>query len=142
MGVETVERRGINSVADDECVEIDVTLDSGATETLMAESTLNGIVDISEGPAFRRGERKFVGFMENGIAKAIAAQICAVNQILMSVSKITSCGNRVFSDDAGSYIEENSTGHKILLAQEGGMYSLDMSISRKSAAEAGFWRPG
>ena len=55
----------------------------------------------------------------------------------MSVSKITSCGNRVVSDDAGSYIEEKSTGHNIWLAQEGGMYSLKMSVSRKSTAEAG-----
>ena len=85
----------ICTVADDEWVEIEVAIDSGATETVMAEATLNGIVDITEGPALRRGvtyevangveipnlgERKFVGFTEEGGQRGITAQVCAVNQ--------------------------------------------------------------
>ena len=45
----------ICTVAEDDWVEIEVAIDSGATETAMAEETLNGIVDITEGPALRRG---------------------------------------------------------------------------------------
>ena len=88
------------------------------------------VIYITEGPAFRRGveyavancsqipnlgERKFVGYTEEGTANTITAQICAVNQTLMSVSKIVGCGNRVVFDDAGSYIEEKSTGAKTWL---------------------------
>ena len=87
----------ICTVADDEWVEIDVAIDSGATETVMAEATLNGIVDITEGPALRRGvtyevtngveipnlgERKFVGITEEGGKRGITAQVCAVNKTL------------------------------------------------------------
>ena len=94
-------------------------IDSGATETVMAEATLNGIVDITEGPALRRGvtyevangveipnlgERKFVGFTEEGGQRGITAQVCAVNKTLMSVSKVAAQGNRVVFDDEGSYI--------------------------------------
>ena len=40
--------KGINAVADDAWVQIDVTVDSGATETVMAESTLSGVIDITD----------------------------------------------------------------------------------------------
>ena len=85
---------------------------------------LNGIIDISEGPAFCRGvqdeladgtqipnlgERKFLGFIEDGTANAVTAQVCTVNQTLMSVSKITKRGNRVVFDDEGSYIEDKAS---------------------------------
>ena len=39
------------TVAEDERVEIEVAVDSGATETVMAAETPNGIADITEGPA-------------------------------------------------------------------------------------------
>ena len=158
MGVVAKEpqSKGINAVADDQWVEIDVAVDSGATETVMAESTLSGVIDITEGAACKRGvtyevangeeipnlgERKFLGFMEDGAARAITAQVCAVNKTLMSVSKIASRGNRVVFDDDGSYIEDKATGEKTWMTQVGGMYSLKMWVSRKSTAEAGFeWR--
>ena len=75
----------ICTVADDEWVEIDVAIDSGSADTVMAEATLNGIVDITEGPALRRGvtyevangvdvsnlwERKFVGVAEEAAKDA------------------------------------------------------------------------
>ena len=60
-------------------------IDSGSADTVMAEATLNGIVDITEGPALRRGvtyevangvdvsnlwERKFVGVAEEAAKDA------------------------------------------------------------------------
>ena len=69
----------ICTVAEDEWVEIEVAIDSAATETVMAEETLSGFVHITEGPALRRGvtyevangveipnlgERKFLGKKE------------------------------------------------------------------------------
>ena len=76
--------------------------------------------------------------MEDGAARAITAQVCAVNQTLMCVSKIASRGNRVVFDDDGSYIEDKATGERTWMTQVGGMYSLKMWASRKSTAEAGF----
>ena len=55
MGVLPKEPHGIKAVADDQWVEIDVQVDSGATETVMAESTLAGVIDITEGFACKRG---------------------------------------------------------------------------------------
>ena len=147
------EPHGINAIAEDEWEEIEVAIDSGATETVMSEKPLSGVIDITDGPAMKRGvtyevadgteipnlgERKFLGYMEDGAARAITAQVCAVNQTLMSVSKIASRGNRVVFDDDGSYIEDKATGERTWMTQIGGMYSLKMWVSRKRTAEAGF----
>ena len=42
-------------MAEDEWVEIEIAVDSGATETVMSEETLNGIIDITESAACKRG---------------------------------------------------------------------------------------
>ena len=119
----------------------------------MSERTLAGVIDVTEGPATKRGvtyevadgteipnlgERKFLGFTEEGGRKGVTAQICAVNKTLMSVSKITSKCNRVVFDDAGSYIEDKKTGEVTWMHQVGGMYHIKIWVSRKSLAEAGF----
>ena len=151
--LKTIEPAGLNSIAEDEWVEIDVAIDSGATENVMSEDTLNGVIDIKESAACKRGivyevadgtqipnlgERQFLGVMEDGSAKGVTAQVCAVNKTLMSVRKIASKGNRIVFDDDGSYIEHKATGEKSWLTLSGGMYYLKMWVSRKSSAEAGF----
>ena len=123
----TIEPGGLNAVAEDEWVEVDVAIDSGATETVMSEETLSGVIDIKESAACKRGivyevadgaqipnlgERQFLGVMEDGSAKGGTAQVCALNETLMSVSKVASKGNRVVLDDDGSYIECKATGEK------------------------------
>ena len=76
--------------------------------------------------------------MDDGSATGVAAQICAVNKTLMSVSKITGKGNKVVFDDECSFIENKATGERPWLTQSGGMYNLKMWVSRKSSAGAGF----
>lgn len=81
---------GLNSIADVEWAEIDVVVDSGATEAVMAADTFEGVVDITKGPAFARGvkyevangvqipnlgEWKFVGVTEEGVARKLTAQV-------------------------------------------------------------------
>ena len=153
MGLTVVEPHGLKVVADGDWIEIDVKVDSGATETVIPEAVLAGVIGVTEGAAFKRGvqfevakgtlipnlgERRFVGFTEDGTANGVVAQVCDVNQTLMSVSKMTRKGNRVVFDEAGSYVEDKATGVKTWMTEEGGMYSLKMWVSRKSAAEAGF----
>ena len=41
-------------------------------------------------------------------------------------------------DDAGSYIEDKTTGEITWMQQVGGMYHIGMWVSRKRTAEAGF----
>ena len=141
MPLMTVEPSGVNALGNEEWVEIDVAVDSGATETVMSEETLNGVIDITEGPACKRGvkyevadgvqnpnrgERRFVGVVEDEEARSMTAQICAVNKTLMSVRKIARAGNRVvFDDDDGSYIEDQSTGERLWMEQVGGMCSIN-----------------
>ena len=68
----------------------------------------------------------------------MTAQVCAVNKMLMSVSKVTGKGNKVVFDDEGSFIENKATGERTWLTQSGGMCYLEMWVSRKSSADAGF----
>ena len=90
--------------------EVDVKIDSGATEKMIPEAMLEGVIDIGEGITFKRGvqyevangsqipnlgERRFVGFTEDGAANYIVAQVCAVNQGPMSVRQMTKKGKRV-----------------------------------------------
>ena len=133
---------GVNTmISDEDWVEIEVAVDSGATETVMSEETLSGVIDITEGPAMKRGvayevadgteipnlgETKFLGFTEEGGAQGVTAQVCAVNKTLMSVSKIAAKGNRVVFDDDGSYIEDKATGERTWMRQVGGMYHIKM----------------
>ena len=137
----TIEPNGVNAVAEDEWVENDVGVDSWATETVMAEDAPNGITDITESLACKRGvmyevadgahipnmgERGFLGITEDGKGKGVVAQICAVNKSPMSASKIAGRGDRVVFDDAGSYIEDKTTGEMTWMEQVGGMYHIKM----------------
>ena len=153
----TIETRepsgGLNTVAEDEYVQIDVYVDSGATETVMSEGTLAGVIDITEGPPMKRGvmyevangvnipnlgERKFLGCTAEGGQRGMTAQICAVNKTLMSVSQVAAQGNRVVFDGEGSYIEDKASGERLWMEEVGGMYMLKMWVSRKSTKDAGF----
>ena len=64
--------------------------------------------------------------MDDGSAKKVAAQVCAVDKLLMSVSKVTGKGNRVVFNDEGSFIGNKATGERTWLTQSGGMYYLEM----------------
>ena len=64
--------------------------------------------------------------MDDGNAKEVTAQVCAINKLLMSVSKVRSKGNRVTFDDEGSCMENKATGERTWLTQSGGMYDLEM----------------
>ena len=153
MGLTIVEPHGINAVSEDQWVQVEANIDSGATETVIPEETLAGVIDISEGAAFKRGvqyevadgtkvpnlgERRFVGFTEDGRASGVVAQVCAVNKMLMSVSKMTKNGNKVVFDDEGSYVEDKASGARSWMTEKDGMYALKIWVSRRSTAEAGF----
>ena len=94
--LETVEPEGINTLEDPEWEEIELAVDSGATETVIGEEALKS-VKLLEGSAFKRGvqyevangiriqnlgEKKFTGWTSEGLAREITAQVCEVNKAL------------------------------------------------------------
>ena len=117
-------------------------MDSGATEDVIGEDMLMS-VETKEGPASRRGvkyevadgteipnlgEKKFTATLEEGSQRNLTVQVCGVNKALMSVKKVVAAGNRVVFDDAGSYVEDKTTGDRMWLREEGGMYYLRMWV--------------
>ena len=71
-----------------------------------------------------------MGFTEEGLAREIVAQVCEVNKLLLSVSKIVAAGNRVVFDESGSYIENIVSGEKVWMKSQGGMYMLKMFVKK------------
>ena len=143
----TVYPAGVNTVGEQEgeWEELEIAVDSGATETVIPEDKLPG-VELKEGEAYRRGvryevadgdlipnlgEKVFVAETGEGIARRMKAQVAGVNKSLLSVKKVVQAGNRVVFDDAaggGSYIEDKGTGERMSLEDRGGMYMLKLWV--------------
>ena len=117
---------------------------SGATETVIKQATL-AWMQVKEGEAFKRGvkygmangvtidnegEKDFNGVTEEGILKAIKAQVCDVSQPLLSVEKVVAAGHKVVFDIDGSYIESKKDGRRMWLEETQGMYTLTMWVQK------------
>ena len=121
----TIEPDGIRAIqGSGEWEELELAVDSGATETVLGEEML-ATVETKPGLACKRGveyevatgeknpnlgEKKFVGYSSEGLARKMTTQICEVNKALLSVRRVASAGNRVVFDDSGSHIEDKQTG--------------------------------
>ena len=143
----TIEPEGVNELeVTGEWEEIELAVDSGATETVVGEDDLPGI-EVKEGPASKRGteyevangvripnlgEKKFVAYTEEGSTRSLTAQVCDVNKPLLSVRKVIAGGSRVVFDQEGSYIESKVTGERTWLKEQGGMFMLKMWVQRKA----------
>ena len=114
---------GINRVTDDEWEEVEMTVDSGASETGIGEDMVES-AELREGRASRKGtvyevvngvripnlgEKRIIGTSEEGISRTITTQVCDVNKGLLSVRRMVDAGNRVVFDKSGSYIEDPVT---------------------------------
>ena len=142
----TVEPEGVNSVdTHGEWEVIDMAVDSGASETVVNEDMLPS-TKVEESEHSRRGvqyevangvripnlgEKAFKGETEEGLARAVRAQVCDVNKALLSVRKVVMAGNRVVFDQDGSFIEDKVTGEKIWLKDDGHMYMLRMWVKKQ-----------
>ena len=127
-----VTRESISSVEEDLWQEIEMVVDSGATETVVGTDMLTHIAT-TEGDACRRGvqyevasgelidnlgEKKFVVHSEGGHKRGMTAQVCDVNKALLSVKRMVVAGNRVVFDPKGSYIEDADTNERIQLKEK------------------------
>ena len=134
---------GIHSVEETEWEEIEMAVDSGATETVIGDTMLTSI-ETKPGEASKKGvqyevasgelipnmgEKTFVCVDEEGTSRSIKAQVCDVNKALLSVRRLVQAGNKVVFAADGGYIED-AAGGKIYLKEQGGMYMLKVWVQR------------
>ena len=132
-----VENEKINNLNNESLwEEIELAVDSGATETVMGEDMLE-CVEVKEGRASKAGveyevangdkipnlgEKKFIGQSEEGVMRGITAQVCHVNKALLSVKRMMNAGNRVVFDEDGSFIEDKTTKKMMWFKEEKGLF--------------------
>ena len=78
------------------------------------------------------GEKNFLAYGEHGQVRAIKAQVYEVNKALLRVSRMVQAGNKVVFSGSGSYVEDENTGERIQLREQGGMYMLKLWIKNQS----------
>ena len=143
--LQTIQPDGFNAISSQgEWQEIELAVDSGASETVVSEDMLPE-VETKEGAASRRGveyevangekipnlgEKKFQGTTHEGNVRNITAQVCDVNKALLSVKKVMSAGNRVVFDQEGSYIEDKTTLETMWMTEDKGLFLLKMWVPR------------
>ena len=76
------------------------------------------------------GERRIPIIGEQGQKRSLKVQVSEVNKNLLSVRRITAAGNRVVFEADHGYIEDKTTGEKMWLKMEEGMYMLTMWAKR------------
>ena len=65
------------------------------------------------------------------MGRKVRAQVCDVNEALMSVRKIVAAGNRVIFDEegsGGSFIEDKQTLERVKLEDRNGMYMVKLWV--------------
>ena len=137
-------------VQDDGWEEVDLVVDSGASEAVVGPHMVQPI-DAVEGESYRQGvkyevangiripnlgEKRFVGISEEGLPRQMKAQVCDINKGLLSVSRIVGAGNRVVFDPEGSYIEDLGTQERMYMKASRGLYML--KLWTKSAGKRDF----
>ena len=124
--------------------EIEMGVDSGASETVLGPDMLNNI-DVVDGEQKRQGvkyevatgelipnlgEKRFVAVSESGIQRSLTTQVAEVNQALLSVRKMIASGHRVVFDADGSYIEDKESGEFMEMKDNGSMFILKLWARR------------
>ena len=104
--LQTLLPHGLNTIRDDGWEEVEMAVDSGASETVISEEMVQS-ADLKEGTTSRRGveyqvangeripnlgEKKFSAWTEEGVSRNIKAQVCAVSQALLSVKRLVEFG--------------------------------------------------
>ena len=127
----TINPETLNSVTQDGWEEIELTVDSGASETVVGEGMIDS-AEVTEGWAMKKGveyevangvripnlgEQRFVAHTQEGFQKNIKAQVCDVNKALLSVRRFVDAGNKVVFDKNGSYIEDSVRKEKMHLVE-------------------------
>ena len=142
--LETMMPASLNAVRSDGWEEVEMAVDSGASETVIGEdmvatATLNESEGSRRGVEYKvangeslpnLGEKRFNAVTGEGINRKIKAQVCSVQQGLLSVKKMVDAGHRVVFASGGSYIEDTKTYERMQLKEKNGMFFLKMWTKR------------
>ena len=138
----------LSSIGDDGWEEVELAVDSGASETVVSEDMISS-AEIRQGPQLKRGvqyevangiripnlgEKKFVATSEEGVKRQITAQVCEVNKGLLSVRRMVQAGNTVVFTKKGSYIEDDHTRERMHMEEKNGMYMLKLWTRSENAS--------
>ena len=130
--------------------KIEVTVDSGAVDTVVPPGLIPGEVvataatqagfaykgaDGSDIPHL--GQQVLQGVTEENDPIKMTVQVAKITKPLASVKKMTQAGNRVVFDGQNSYIEHKASGRKTKIYERDGTYAIDLWVSSDSETEAG-----
>ena len=132
--------------------EIDFAVDSGASETVVAEhmvvnaltkpsaASVRGVsYEVANGETIPNlGEKHIMCVShEEGLRKTITAQVCDVSKPLLSVHKLVQAGHTVVFSPQASYIQSADTQDTLWLRENGGMFKLKVWVP-KNPTDVGF----
>ena len=87
------------------------------------------------------GETELSALTAEGVSRNIKAQVCSVQQGLLSVKKMVEAGHRVVFDPKGSYIEDVRTQEHMSLKEKNGMFFITLwTKGSKKVFEGRAWR--
>ena len=138
----------------EECEYIEVTVDSGAAESVMHKKIAKNVqVRESEGSKkavkyvaaagaviSNEGEKHISVETEEGHHCKLKMQIAAVNKALLSVSKICDAGHDVLFTRIGGKITHNETGQVVKFKRTDGVYRLRLKLADEKTSS--FHRQG
>ena len=122
--------------------EIEMAVDSGASESVVSEDMLTGVetvegfvqkkgvqYEVADGALIPNlGEKKFVVVSDAGVTRQIKAQVCEANKALLGVHRAVQAGNRVVFAASGSYVQDETSGETMEPNEKGGMYMLKLWV--------------
>ena len=138
--LETMMPASLNAVRSDGWEFIEMAVDSGASETVIGEDMV-ATATLTESEGSRRGveykvangeslpnlgEKRFEAVTGENVNRKIKAQVCSVQQGLLSVKKMVDTGHKVVFASEGSYIEDRRTFERMHLKEKNGMFFLKL----------------
>ena len=152
--LQEIRKEVLNSAEEKEWKKLTITIDSGASETVIPSDECKNIPTMPSAGSMRKTEyevasghkianegQKVLNVLTNEYSgKKITMQVCKVNKALMSVSKICDAGNVVIFDKDWSYIMNKETCQRTTIDQAGGVYKIDVWVNPDSGKDQDFTR--
>ena len=134
----------------DDWIEVEVTVDSGACDTVMPlrscafkilpsyQSKLGLEYEVANGESIPNlGEKRMTMCTnETSTQRNLTMQVAEVNRALLSVAKMVDAGNRVVFDKDWSFIEDLRTGERSTIQRRGGLYILETWVKARRSEGA------
>ena len=143
-------KSAISAVRDpNEWVEIEVTVDSGACETVMPPDLCQGIdivksscshgaeYEVANGESIPNiGERRcLLMTLGSNVAKKITFQIADVHKPLLSISRCADMGYHCVMGKEGGYLEDQYSGERIPLQRRDNLYMMKAWVRADQAPD-------